>query len=269
MKSYVELKAEMDAIQQQMVEAKKNERIQTTKNEQVKFNEERYEISFKKIILDSKHYFLPSYALHRPAIKKMLNGHLYESKTHMLVETLCAKKHGSIIHAGTFFGDMLPNFSKFVNGSVYAFELVMENFILAKLTVEVNDLSNVILINAALSYSISNLRINTTDKNNLHAGGSSTISEHGKICTSLKIDNLEASDIVLIQLDVEGHELIALSGATETIKRCRPVIAIEDNNKNCDSFLLQQNYKLVRKIPELCIWTPNEDAAAVDLVNSF
>ena len=113
----------------------------------------------------------------------------------------------------------LPNFSKFTQGRVYAFEPVLENFVLAKLCVEQNDLTNVILMNSALSDSIANLRIDTNQKNGLHAGGGSTISNSGHICTSLKIDNLEADDIVLIQFDVEGHELEVLSGALDTIKR--------------------------------------------------
>lgn len=38
--------------------------------------------------------------------------------------------------------------------------------------------------------------------------------------------NLQTCD--LIQLDLEGYEFNALLGGIETIKRCKPVIVIED-----------------------------------------
>lgn len=244
-------------------------RIEPMQNKRIEFTEDSYELHFKKIIIDRSEYFVPGYAMHRPAVRDMFKGKLFEPKTHELVQMLGEQKSGSIIHAGTFFGDMLPNFSKFVNGSVYAFEPVLENFILAKLSVASNKLSNVILFNSALSADISNLRINTTQKDDLHAGGASHISEHGQICTALTIDSLDAEDIILIQLDVEGHELEALEGAVETIKRCRPVIAVEDNDDNCKSFLVKNNYSKARKIPGLTVWAPKENSSVFELINSI
>ena len=35
-----------------------------------------------------------------------------------------------------------------------------------------------------------------------------------------------------VLMDVEGHELLALTGAQEAIQKCRPVIAIEEKNNN-------------------------------------
>lgn len=214
----------------------------------------KYEIEFQNLLLDNSNYFLPRYALQRPAVKTMINGNLYEPMTHKLVEKISHMKLGSIVHAGAFYGDMLPSFSKKVNGVVYAFEPVLENYILAKLTVESNNLQNVVLLNSALSDVITNLKINTKHSENLHAGGSSKISNYGQMCTSFAIDNLNAQDILLIHLDIEGHELMALQGGVITIKRCKPVIALEDNKKNCNSFLVNLNYEFCKKIPGLNIW---------------
>jgi FkbM family methyltransferase len=244
-------------------------RIEYVDNAHIEFTQDKYELNFREVTIDDSKYFVPTYAMHRPEVKSICEGKLFEPNTHKLIETLCLQKAGSIVHAGAFFGDMLPNFSKFVNGSVYAFEPVLENFILAKLSVDINELSNVILLNSALSANISNLRINTFEKGDLHAGGASSISEHGQICASFKIDSLKALDIILIQLDVEGHELEALSGAKETIARCRPVIAIEDNNNCCKGFLTTYNYSMVRKIPGLEIWAPEEDTNIIEVIKSF
>lgn len=44
------------------------------------------------------------------------------------------------------------------------------------------------------------------------------------------IDDIVASDrsVSIIQLDVEGHEKEALTGALKTIQRCHPIIILED-----------------------------------------
>lgn len=41
-------------------------------------------------------------------------------------------------------------------------------------------------------------------------------------------DDYGFDDVDLIQLDTEGHELLALQGLAETIARCRPVVQIEE-----------------------------------------
>ena len=235
----------------------------------IRFGLDKYEIEFRRILIENKIYFVPSYALHRPVVNSILKGQMSELQTHKMVKILCSYRKGSIIHAGTFFGDMLPNFSKFTHGTVYAFEPVLENFVLAKLCIEKNNLTNVILMNSALSNTIANLKIDTEQKNSLHAGGGSTISNKGQICTSLKIDNLEAHNIVLIQLDVEGHELEALQGALDTIKRCQPVIAIEDNENVCKNFLLDIDYHFVKAIPGLKIWVHNKDSSILKVLKTF
>jgi len=221
--------------------------------------DDHYKIEYTNLLLDGWHYCIPKYASHRPAVRALVNGQIHEPETHKFVETFCSKYDGSIIHAGTFFGDMLPNFSKFVQGNVYAFEPVLENYVLAKLSVERNQLLNVVLTNSALSEKVGNLKMETKQENGLHAGGASRVAASGHICSSLTIDCLGANDIVLIQLDVEGHELMALKGAEQTIKKCRPVIAIEDNSRDCTEFLELHGYSFVRQIPGLRILVPKEN----------
>jgi hypothetical protein len=84
-----------------------------------------------------------------------LSGRLYEPRTDKLVSRFLECRGGDLIHAGTFFGDMLPTFSRSCPGTVYAFEPVLENFILAKLCVDTNKLENVFLINAGLGDNLS------------------------------------------------------------------------------------------------------------------
>ena len=100
--------------------------------------------------MEGNTYFIPQYAIHRPAVKNFLKGQLYEPLTHKFVNEYCGQFKGSIIHAGTFFGDMIPSFSSSVNGKVFAFEPVLENFILANDVLEAPEFDGPDLKSAAL-----------------------------------------------------------------------------------------------------------------------
>lgn len=215
---------------------------------------EKFEIEFIKTIFDDDIYYLPAYAQHRPAVRRMLGGEIYEPETHKLIRKIFSLNDGSMIHAGTFFGDMLPSFASSVSGTVFAFEPVLENYVLARLVVEANRLENVRLYHAALSNGQMNLRINSGVGEVEHRGGASQIDDQGAICATLRIDDLEIQDLIVIQLDVEGHELNALQGAVEKIKKFQPIILIEDNKRACNEFLDDLGYQYIRSIPGLNIW---------------
>lgn len=212
----------------------------------------KYVVEFRRININSSAYFVPVYALHRPACREFIDGKLYEPQTHTLVHQILSRRSGDMIHAGAFFGDMLATFSRACAGVVYAFEPVLENYILAKLCVEDNKLGNVALFNAGLSDRLSVGHVDVGAS--LHRGGGSEISDRGQMTTLIPIDMLELDNVALIQLDVEGHELQALRGAEHTLRRCRPTVLIEDNNKVCGTFLDSLHYTYCGEIPGLEIW---------------
>ena len=211
-----------------------------------------YAVRFRRRVIDGKTYFLPRYALHRPACRELLAGRLYEPETHATVAKLLSERGGDIVHAGTFFGDMLPSFAAACRGTVYAFEPVLENYVLAKLCVEENGLANVSLFNAALGERRGSVCIDVGTV--LHRGGSSRLAATGQQTTMMTVDQLGLDDLSVLQLDVEGAELAALKGAVETIKRSAPVIMVEDNSANCAPFLGSLGYDHDRDIPGLQIW---------------
>jgi FkbM family methyltransferase len=229
--------------------------------------QERFTVSFSKVMQDRGIYFVPKYAEHRPACQAILSGQMYEPDTHELVHNILQRKTGSMIHAGTFFGDMLPTFSRSCPGTVYAFEPVLENYVLAKLCIDSNKLENVYLQNAGLSDSTSIAHIDTGDQGGTHRGGGSRLSEAGQLVGLVTIDSLGLDGVVIIQLDVEGHELPALKGARGTIERNYPVIMIEDNPRVCGPFLEEMGYQCIGAIPGLLIWTrPADQALVADLL---
>jgi FkbM family methyltransferase len=79
-----------------------------------------------------------------------------------------------------------------------------------------------------------------------------------KTVPTIKIDNLNLQICDLIQLDLEGYEFNALLGGVETIKRCKPVIVIEDYSawaeryesslSKIEDLLFSLNYVFIDKI---------------------
>lgn len=82
-----------------------------------------------------------------------------------------------------------------------------------------------------------------TDKNvGMHKIGAGEV-----VVYSIPIDCLDLQVVSLIHLDIEGYELQALRGAEQTIRRCRPPIAVElsENVEETKAYLNYLNYKEV------------------------
>ena len=223
-----------------------------------------FAVEFRRVSTSSGTFFVPEYAAHRPASECILSGTLYEPDTHALIAMLMKLRPGSLVHAGTFFGDMLPSFARACPSTVYAFEPVLESFIMAKLCIQENELDNVLLMNAGLGESASVARIDTGDEAGVHQGGSAKIGSRGQFTSLITIDSLGIPDLSVIQLDVEGHELEALKGGIDTIRKNAPIVLIEDNKNNCGSFLKSLGYARRGEVPGLSIWASENDRKVVD-----
>lgn len=212
-----------------------------------------YQLEFVECALEGNVYFLPAYSIDRPAVKCFLEGKVYEPETHALVRHVFSRLKGSMIHAGTFFGDMIPSFAAAAE-TLWCFEPVLENYVLARLSIERNGLDNVNLFNAALSDTVGHVRIDTVSQGGIHRGGSSFVAETGVTCPAMKLDQFEYADLRILQLDVEDHELPALQGAVETIRQHKPLIMVEDRAETCAAFLGGMGYVNVGALPNLNIW---------------
>lgn len=218
------------------------------------------------VIGEPVEFIVPTAALHRPAVKTVLSGEYYEKFTHSAFHDILAYKNvKTVVHAGAFFGDMLHTLSKFA-GRVHAFEPVLENYVLAKLNAMRWQLPNVLLMNAGLSDSNGIAFMRTTDRFGRFAGGSSTLlpagtqpNEHVEPVTILRLDDQPITDLAIIQLDVEGHELRALQGATSLIERWRPILMLEDNANACSEFLKARGYAWVFQRDGLHYWGSPDD----------
>jgi FkbM family methyltransferase len=204
-------------------------------------------------------YFVPLSSKDRPAVQKILKGSIYEPQTINFIKKNC--NQGDIIHAGTFFGDFLPGISQSLskNSILWAFEPNPENFRSAKITCLINNLENIELYNFGLGSEKSTANL-LFKLGQYHLGGASRIvSKIKKNSTvSIKInsiDNVIPNErlVSIIQLDIEGYENEALIGGLKTIKRCKPIIILEDNNNVIQSNwfadnILSMGYEVNQKI---------------------
>ena len=210
--------------------------------EKPKLSQEEYDAldALKCTIAYNKYggYCVPLSSQHRPAAKRALAGDVYEPQTIEFILANC--KDGDMVHAGTYFGDMIPAFSRAVGAdhTLWAFEPNPENHRCANITRLINGLDNVVLTNAGLGDHSHTVQMHTSDAQGKGLGGASRLLAEGEgqevdggtdTVRIVTIDETVPEDrnVAIIQLDVEGHEKEALGGALKTINRCRPMIIVE------------------------------------------
>jgi FkbM family methyltransferase len=175
-------------------------------------------------------YCVPKAAAHRPASRAVLAGKVYEPDTIAFLRGNAAG--GDIIHAGTFFGDFLPALASVAN-HVWAFEPNPANHECALETINRNNLENVSLVHAAVSDEGGEVRLKVKGSFGRDLGGASHLvassDTRATAVPAVRIDDTvpDSARVTVLHFDVEGHETPALTGAMETIRRCRPIIVLE------------------------------------------
>lgn len=203
-----------------------------------------------------------------PVIRSLSQEKVWESKTiEFIIENI---NNESMIHAGTYFGDMLPAFGKSTKSKIFAFEANPFSAESAKGTIQLNNLNNIVFYEMGLGSSISkeNLIYQYQEGQSL-GGGSRFEIKNAKesrytLDTNIKteidiitIDSIINEKISIIQLDIEGFEMEALKGGIETIKRYKPILILENVNGTEDfmqSDIIPLGYKNITKIDENTIW---------------
>ena len=219
-------------------------------------------VGFRRVTLEDEVHFVPAWATEKAVCRKVMAGKRHEPLTHAFVRAYFAGRAGSMVHAGTYFGDMLPAFARACPGHVYAFEPVVEHYLLAWLCVQANALDNVLLFHAGLGPGTSLAHADTGRDVAHHRGGGARIAAQGQPVTLLPLDFFRTEALALIHLDVEGFELAALEGAAATLERWRPTLLIEDNPRLAGGFLSARGYGCVGSIPGLDVWEVPERAKA-------
>lgn len=118
------------------------------------------------------------------------------------------------------------------NTQFISFEPIKKTFNILKQNIELNNITNVMLVNKGLSNKEEVLKMYIPINTN-SLGGSSIIKpleEHiEEICEFDILDNYIDFPVDLIKIDVEGHEYNVLKGGLNLINKHHPLLLIEDN----------------------------------------
>jgi FkbM family methyltransferase len=132
-----------------------------------------------------------------------------------------------------------------LSGHVIAFEPLSSNFQLLAANAALNELSNIELRHAAVGGEAGNVevpRVNVAAPGNQGAFSllDRPVSE-GRMewIEQFTIDDLDLTHRHLIKADVEGMEIDIVAGATATMKRCRPMLYVENNREDKSSELIE------------------------------
>ncbi len=178
-------------------------------------------------------YAVPAESQHRPASQCVLRGEVWEPDTIRAIVALAGEN--DIVHAGAFFGDMLPPLSnlKAPNALVWAFEPSPVNHAAAEATVRMNGLTHVRLFHAGLGPVDGELPLRTHNELGKSLGGSSSFVRGESDPNAVRVPVVALDDLIahrpigVIHLDVEGFEQPALEGALEIVVAQRPAIILE------------------------------------------
>ena len=218
----------------------------------------------KTILVDSKR---GKFKLnpHDTIIGRSLKTYGEYAEHEMMLLTRFKKRGQTIIDVGANIGTHAVFFSKLVGtkGSVFAIEAQSEVFDLLNKNVNLNNLTNVETLNAAVGAMSGNIHLPPLDYNqdgnfgafsfrvrdieNYLPMDNAGVSREVSIIT-VDEKNLNACD--LIKIDVEGMEKEVLDGATKTIQKFRSFLYLENNNRASSPELL----KLLDKINYRSYW---------------
>ena len=144
-------------------------------------------------------------------------------------------KQKTIIDIGANIGNHSLFFSEFLEyDKIISIEPFEKNVELLKMNLENK---NCVILDSALSDSISEKVLYNSQENNF--GGFSLHYYDGSLgenksfvvkdkITTITLDSLNLTDVTMIKIDVEGHEIPVLNGGIETITKNKPTIFIEN-----------------------------------------
>ena len=167
--------------------------------------------------------------------KKLLSGKPHEPHVIREFEKNLAPGD-TALDIGAHIGALTVPMARLIGpeGTVYAFEPQRKIYRELVHNIKLNELSNVVPLHFAVSSKTGIIEMNTDPRAD---DGVAAIGEGGEEVEARTIDSFGFSDVSLMKIDVEGHELEVLRGAEKTIGALHPVIIVEIWKRNLDDVI--------------------------------
>jgi FkbM family methyltransferase len=144
------------------------------------------------------------------------------------------------------------------SGKVYAFEPIPENLLTLRRNIALNKLTNVVVVEQALSASTGTAQMFVSPWSAFHSlnvDGASKRENHGPDGGEITVETITLDEFALqqgvlapdlVKLDVEGAELLVLEGMRETLRTVRPLLLVEihDTKDDYSEFLDSIDYSV-------------------------
>ena len=181
------------------------------------------------------------------SLNLLVNINNFEKETLDFIQTLNTERkleNTSFIDVGGNVGSYSLYFKNNYNSKIYIFEPDEDNLILLFKTKKKNKFNNFSIFPFALSNNqkiakflvddISGSTGTLSQKRNVPQIKMNLNKENDVICVKLDSFKDIINKVSWIKIDIEGHEVEALEGMLELIKRDQPNLIIESNEKNID-----------------------------------
>ena len=170
-------------------------------------------------------WFVPEYEAHlqdwMTRVNKRRDGRLlYQSRKYETALTFCKSRRFAVdigAHVGLWSWQMAKDFAK-----VVAFEPIpIHRECYAR---NMQGVNNVTLYAVALGDETKDAFIKTRTPN---SSGDTGIEADGIPVQMRRLDEFELVSVDFIKVDCEGFEVFVMKGATDTLKRCKPCVIVE------------------------------------------
>jgi FkbM family methyltransferase len=142
-------------------------------------------------------------------------------------------------------------------GRVYAFEPIPQNLVTLRHNIELNGLTNVVIVEKALSSSTGTAEMFVSPWSAFHSlnvDGATKQDNHGSEAGEISVETVTLDEFVqgddvrtpdLLKIDVEGAELIVVEGMRETLRSAQPLLLCElhDTKLGYEAFVDSIDYR--------------------------
>ncbi|MEE3327268.1 MAG: FkbM family methyltransferase [Myxococcota bacterium] len=172
-----------------------------------------------------------------PDVKGLVRSALRDGRPHSagLIEIFekYVRPGSTAIDAGAHIGSLTVPLARLVGpeGHVYAFEPQREVHRELYHNLQLNNLTQATALKLAVSSEPGFVEMMDLPEP-FSADGWGRIGKGGEKVEARTLDSFQLSDVSLIKIDVEGHEIPVIQGAEKTIRSNHPVLVIETGEKN-------------------------------------